>query len=106
MKVNIKDIGGDIVKNDETYLLKDNKFLKNLVLSSTDLKPNMSTRGHKHQGQEEVYLFIKGSGTMEIDNNKFFVDEGDFLERAWFGKKAYMCCTGQDVFMRTQSESR
>ena len=79
MKVNIKDIGGDIVKNDETYLLKDNKFLKNLVLSSTDLKPNMSTRGHKHEGQEEVYLFIKGSGTMEIDDNKFFVDEGDVV---------------------------
>ena len=39
MKVNINDIGGDIVKDNETYLLKDNKLLKNLVLSSTDLKP-------------------------------------------------------------------
>ena len=79
MKVNINDIGGDIVKDNETYLLKDNKLLKNLVLSSTDLKPNMSTRGHKHEGQEEVYFFIKGSGMMEINDNKFFVDEGDVV---------------------------
>ena len=43
MKLNINDIGGDIVKDNETYLLKDNKTLKNLVLSSTDMKPNMST---------------------------------------------------------------
>jgi len=79
MKVNINDIGGDIIKDNETYLLKDNKLLKNLVLSSTDLKPNMSTRGHKHEGQEEVYFFIKGSGMMEINDNKFFVDEGDVV---------------------------
>ena len=79
MKVNINDIGGDTVKDNETYLLKDNKLLKNLVLSSTDLKPTMSTRGHKHEGQEEVYFFIKGSGMMEINDNKFFVDEGDVV---------------------------
>ena len=28
-------IGGEVVKDNETYLLKDNKTLKNLVLSST-----------------------------------------------------------------------
>ena len=79
MKVNINDIGGDIVKDNETYLLKDNKLLKNLVLSSTDLKPNMSTRGHKHEGQEEVYYFVKGHGTMELDNKKIKVDPGDVV---------------------------
>ncbi len=79
MKVNIDNIGGDIVKDNETYLLKDNKLLKNLVLSSTDLKPNMSTRGHKHEGQEEVYYFVKGHGTMELDNKKIKVDPGDVV---------------------------
>ena len=79
MKVNIDSIGGDIVKDNETYLLKDNKLLKNLVLSSTDLKPNMSTRGHKHEGQEEVYYFVKGHGTMELDNKKIKVDPGDVV---------------------------
>ncbi len=79
MKVNVDNIGGDIVKDNETYLLKDNKLLKNLVLSSTDLKPNMSTRGHKHEGQEEVYYFVKGQGTMELDNKKIKVDPGDVV---------------------------
>jgi len=79
MKVKINDIGGEVVKDNETYLLKDNKLLKNLVLSSTDLKPNMSTRGHKHEGQEEVYFFVKGSAMMEIDDDRFFVDEGDVV---------------------------
>ena len=79
MKVNVDNIGGDIVKDNETYLLKDNKLLKNLVLSSTDLKPNMSTRGHKHEGQEEVYYFVKGQGTMELDNKKIKVNPGDVV---------------------------
>ena len=79
MKVNIDNIGGDIVKDNETYLLKDNKLLKNLVLSSTDLKSNMSTRGHKHEGQEEVYYFVKGHGTMELDDKKIKVDPGDVV---------------------------
>ena len=46
MKLNVLDIGGDVIKDNETYILKDNKTLNNLVLSSTDLKPGKSTTGH------------------------------------------------------------
>ena len=38
-KLNIYDIGGDIVKEDERYIVRDNKSLNNLIVSSTDLKP-------------------------------------------------------------------
>lgn len=79
MKVNINDIGGNVVKDNDTYILKDNTTLKNLVVSSTDLKPKKSTRGHKHEGQEEVYYFIKGSGKMELDDKSFVVKEGDVV---------------------------
>ena len=79
MKLTIDNIGGEVVKDNETYLLKDNKPLNNLVLSSTDLKPNMSTRGHKHEGQEEVYYFVKGNGTMDIDDTTFNVAPGDVI---------------------------
>jgi mannose-6-phosphate isomerase-like protein (cupin superfamily) len=78
-KYTINDIGGEVVKDNETYLLKDNKKLKNLVLSSTDLKPNKSTRGHKHEGQEEVYYFVEGHGDMEIDGHAFAVYPGDVV---------------------------
>ena len=37
LKYNNHDIGGEVVKDNETYLLKDNKTLNNLVLSSTKL---------------------------------------------------------------------
>jgi quercetin dioxygenase-like cupin family protein len=79
MRVSIDDIGGEVIKDNETYLLKDNKTLNNLVLSSTDLKPKMSTRGHSHAGQEEVYYFVKGSGKMELDEETIAVKAGDVV---------------------------
>jgi mannose-6-phosphate isomerase-like protein (cupin superfamily) len=79
MKKSIYDIGGDVVKDNETYTLKDNKHLKNLVVSSTDLKPGMSTRGHTHAGQEEVYYFISGTGQMELNDEEFNVRGGDVV---------------------------
>ena len=78
-KVTFEDVGGDIVKEDERYTVKDNKLLKNLVLSSTKLNPNMSTTGHKHQGQEEVYLFLNGTGTIQLDQKTVDVQNGDVV---------------------------
>ncbi len=66
MKVRIDDIGGEIAKKDIRYVVRDNTSLKNLVLSSTRLQPGYSTTGHKHSGQEEVYYFVEGTGTIEL----------------------------------------
>jgi mannose-6-phosphate isomerase-like protein (cupin superfamily) len=71
------DIGGEVVKQDDRYVVKDNTTLKNLVVSSTQLRPNKSTTGHRHEGQEEVYIFVKGKGQMELDHKIFDVQEGD-----------------------------
>lgn len=79
MKYNIYDIEGDVVKDDDTYLIKDNKTLNNLVLSSTDLKPGKSTRGHSHPGQEEIYYFVSGTGEMELGDQKFNVQGSDVV---------------------------
>ena len=75
--ININDIGGSITKEDDRYIVKDNNLLKNLVVSSTDLKPMKSTSGHEHKGQEEVYFFVKGNGRMELDGKEINVDVGD-----------------------------
>jgi mannose-6-phosphate isomerase-like protein (cupin superfamily) len=77
MKYGNWDIGGEVVKEDDRYTVKDNKELKNLIVSSTRLNPNKSTTGHKHKGQEEVYLFLGGIGTMELDDETFSVCPGD-----------------------------
>ena len=63
---NITNIGGEVVKQNDTYKVKDNKTLKNLVLSSTLLNPGKCTTGHKHEGQEEVYIFVAGTAKMEL----------------------------------------
>ena len=73
------NIEGKIVKEDDRYIVKDNTSLNNLVVSSTLLHPSKSTSGHKHKGQEEVYMFMKGSGRMELDDKEFDVKEGDLI---------------------------
>jgi mannose-6-phosphate isomerase-like protein (cupin superfamily) len=79
LKYHNHDIGGDIVKDNETYLLKDNRTLKNLVLSSTRLYRGQATRGHSHAGQEEVYFFVQGTGRMQVDQEEFVVNPGDII---------------------------
>jgi len=91
MKVSALNIGGDIVKSDDRYVVTDNRLLNNLVLSTTDLFAKKSTSGHAHPGQEEVYYFRQGSGRMElIDTNGVHHDEkvkaGDIvlIPDGWF----------------------
>ena len=79
MKYESWNVGGKIVKRDDRYLVQDNTELHNLVISSTTLFPFKSTTGHKHVGQEEVYVFVDGSGTMELDDAKFNVNAGDIV---------------------------
>lgn len=76
---NQHDIGGEVVKDNDTYLLKDNRTLNNLVLSSTKLYRGQSTRGHNHPGQEEVYFFVQGTGIMIIDDQRFRVEAGSVV---------------------------
>lgn len=79
MKLNINDVGGEVIKDNETYVLKDNKTLNNLVLSSTMLKPGQQTRGHSHPGQEEVYHFVSGNGSIQINDDLFNASAGDIF---------------------------
>ena len=79
MRLSINDIGGEVAKQDERYVVKDNTTLKNLVVSSTRLQPRKSTSGHKHEGQEEVYYFIEGTGKMELDEDTIKVQPGDVV---------------------------
>ncbi len=78
-KVTDKDIGGEVIKDNSQYVLQDNRTLKNLVVSSTFLRANQATSGHSHNGQEEVYHFMKGEGEMQVDDQRFPVKEGDII---------------------------
>lgn len=82
IKFDKHDIGGEVVKSNEIYVLKDNYTLSNLVLSSTLLYRGQQTRGHRHAGQEEVYFFVRGWGKMivgEETDEPFVVNAGDVV---------------------------
>lgn len=72
-------IGGEVVKQDERYVVRDNYELEKLVLGSTVLHSGHSTTGHSHPGVEEVYFFIRGIGQMQIDDDNVLVQPGDII---------------------------
>jgi quercetin dioxygenase-like cupin family protein len=83
MKLKLDTIKGEIVKDNETYILEDNNYLEHLVLSRTNLHPGQSTRGHSHETQEEVYIFTTGEAFMQIGDNFHHAKSGDiFLIKA------------------------
>lgn len=73
------DIGGKVVKDNEVYTLTDNTYLPNLILSETILHPGQQTRGHKHNGLDEVYFFKAGSGRIQIDEIQQRVGPGSIV---------------------------
>lgn len=72
-------INGNVVADNERYLLVDNTDLRNLVLSKTSLHADQATRGHSHPGQEEVYFFVSGYGTMVVGEETFAVQAGSVI---------------------------
>lgn len=58
-KLNIFDIGGEVIKDNEVYKLKDNTTLNNLVVSSTEMKPHQTTNGHKHRWTRRSLLLCQ-----------------------------------------------
>lgn len=82
IKYTKRDIGGDVVMDNDVYRVQDNRTLQRLVLSSTRLYAGQATRGHRHPGQEEVYFFVSGTGQMVVgdeDSEPFDVRSGDVI---------------------------
>ena len=77
-----KNQGWNVVKEDERYVVTDNNILNNLVASTTYLNPSHSTTGHKHPGQEEVYIFMGNEyskGKMVVGTKTYNVKAGDTI---------------------------
>ena len=79
MKFSVNDFEkvGEVIRQTEVYKVMDIKKLEHLVISMTVLHPKKETKGHSHEGKEEVYFFREGSGTMQLDEEKFGVKAGD-----------------------------
>ena len=73
------DITGDVYRSNEVYSVIDNLQLNKLVLSQVVLHKLQSTRGHTHEGCEEVYFFQFGQGTMVIGTEFETVTAGSIV---------------------------
>ena len=49
------------------------------TISTTILKADQQTSGHKHAHDSEVYEFVEGNGKMVLDNNTIDVKPGDYV---------------------------
>ena len=79
MKIELTPQDSTVVYSNETYDVIDNTFLNDLTRSKTSLHIGRSTRGHRHEGQEEIYFFEGGCGTMELGEESFHVQAGDII---------------------------
>jgi len=73
------ELQGNLIKSDDTYKIIDNTILGCMAISSTDLYPGKNTRGHSHIGQEEVYMFVNGTGYMTIGDEDVEVSAGSIV---------------------------
>ena len=79
MKIKLDKTDSTVVKSNETYDVIDNTSLNNLILSKTILHIGKETGGHNHSGQEEVYIFMKGEGTMIVGEETYHVKPGSIV---------------------------
>lgn len=75
-EVKAKNIQGNIRKDNNRYIVKDNDYLEDLVLSSTKLYAFENTLGHSHDN-DEIYFFIEGTGDIKIGDVTVSASPGD-----------------------------
>tara|TARA_R110001583_G_scaffold102179_1_gene248798 strand:+ start:130 stop:459 length:330 start_codon:yes stop_codon:yes gene_type:complete len=79
MKIKLDKTDSKVIKSNETYDVIDNTNLAKLIVSKTILHSGKETSGHNHKGQEEVYIFTKGEGSMIVGTNTYNVKAGDTI---------------------------
>ena len=73
------NILGDIHRETEVYKVIDNLQLDKLVLSQIILHSGQETKGHFHNGVEEVYFFQFGQGRIKIGIETVDVQAGSIV---------------------------
>ena len=68
----------ELTKSNERYELYDYKT-DHLIVSMTVMNPHQETRGHEHEGVDEVYFCVEGEGKIQIGEEEFDFKPGDLL---------------------------
>mgnify|MGYP005674981363 CR=1 FL=1 len=59
-------VGNNLSKTSSAYSAWTNDLLRKLVAGKTIIQPGESTGGHRLIESEVVYIFLSGSGQMEV----------------------------------------
>lgn len=85
-----------------------------LHLTGSEISINHVEKGfefpflHKHKNNEEVYIILKGEGTISVDNEEFQVKEGSIVRIAPEGIRTLRNSTQSDmifIVIQTQGNS-
>lgn len=81
MKLDIKDFAGRVkpIRDTDVYSVHDLEYLEHLNVSMTILHPGKATKGHEHEGIDEVYIVMDGRGELQLDEKRFPIDTGDII---------------------------
>ena len=79
MKIKLDKTDSKVIHSNETYDVIDNTNLDKLIVSKTILHAGKQTGGHNHSGQEEVYIFTNGKGSMVVGSKTYSVSTGDIV---------------------------
>ena len=81
MKINLSwgQLGTEQIHGNETYDVFDNTYLENLTISKTVLHVGKSTRGHSHDKQDEIYIFVDGCGMMFVGEERLHIQADEVV---------------------------
>lgn len=79
MKYNLFDIGGEIIKNDEFGIIRENRELGNVWLSTFLLYRGKSSKHMVYHDDDSIYLFIDGRGVFELEKDIIYVNHNDLI---------------------------
>jgi len=81
MRFNLDDFSriAEKIRSNDIYDVYDLKALEHLTVSMTVQHPGKATLGHAHDKEEEVYIFLGGSGDMQVGEERFAVNKGDVV---------------------------
>ncbi len=79
--------------------LKDHLNLTGMQVSLNKLPAHISVPFyHKHKANEELYIFIKGKGQIQIDGDSIDVEEGTCVRVSPAGERTWRNNSDEDLF--------
>ena len=92
------------IKNFSLGELKSRVFLKDLInstgseISINSIPTNMELPFfHAHKQNEEIYIFLKGEGKFQVDNDVFSVQDGSIIRVSPEGKRSLKNTSDTDL---------